>query len=422
MADRRGGKRRKTPKARAATLTIDRLGGSGDGLANDIAVPFTLPGEVVRAQVAGRKAAVTAIEAPSAVRASPVCGHFGLPGDGCGGCKLQHLGHDAYGAFKRDRLLGALARSGMALPPLAVHGSPERSRRRAKFSYERRGERVVCGFRALGSDRLVVLTECHILTPELFELAKASCAIIAALPVARSAKAMITMTATGADLAVIGVDEAEMSLAQREAATRLAQELDVARLSVGGVTVVERRVPQLVLGGVTVELPAGAFLQATREGEAALVRLVSEGVGEAASVADLFCGIGTFALPLSERSRVLAVEGDETATNALACAAVGAKRPVMAKRRDLFAQPLAGPELAGIDAVVLDPPRAGAVAQCQALAASDVARVVYVSCNPDALARDLRVLSGCYDLTGLAMVDQFVWSPHIEAVAVLERR
>lgn len=428
MAKGRGARGRGKPPRRRGlkpverTLTIDRLGGAGDGLAGDVAVPFTLPGETVRARVAGRKGSVVALEAASPARAEPPCRHFGLPGDGCGGCKLQHLASGDYAAFKRDRLAGAVSRAGLAVPEIAVHASPPRSRRRATFSYERRGSAVAFGFRALGSDRLVALSECHVVTEELFALGRALCPLIGALPFARSAQALVTMTDTGADVAISGVDEAAMGLDAREVCARLTDELDLARLSVDGVTLAERRVPSLALGGVSVALPAGAFLQATREGEAALVRLVAEGVGEAGAVADLFCGVGTFALPLSRWARVLAVEGEAAAVAALDGAAKGAGRSVETVRRDLFQRPLQGSELAGLDAVVLDPPRAGAAAQCAALAAALVRRVVYVSCDPGALSRDLRTLAPCYDLTRLALVDQFVWSPHIEAVAVMERR
>ena len=385
-------------------------------------MPFALPGESVTAQVAGAKGRLVAIDAPSPARVGPPCRHFGLPGDGCGGCKLQHMAPADYAAFKRDRLAIAARRAGLVVPRIAVHASPPRSRRRAKLLYRRRGSTVAWGFRALGSHDLVALSECHVLTPRLFALANALRPLIAALPFAREAEARVTMTDTGADVAVTGVDETAMSLEARETAARLARELDLARLSVGGVTLIEARVPALSLGGVLAELPSGGFCQATREGQAALTDLVTVGAGDAARVADLFCGVGTFALPLSARADVLAVEGDADATAALDRAAKAAGRPVAARRRDLFARPLAGDELAGLGAVVLDPPRAGASAQCEALAAGSVPRVVYVSCNPGALSRDLRALASRYDLTALALVDQFAWSPHIEAVAVLERR
>ena len=422
MARRGPPRRRKAPKAARTDLVIERLGAAGDGLAGEVAVPFALPGERVRAEVSGRKARLTEILAPSGARAAPPCRHFGLPGDGCGGCKLQHLDTEAYRAFKRDRLAAAVARAGFSVPEIAVHASPPRSRRRAKLAFERRRGGVAAGFRALGTDRLVALEECRVLTPPLFDLARALPALVGVLPFERAAEALVTMTDTGADVAVTGVDEAALPLPAREAAARIAGELDLARLSVGGVPLAERRTPALDLGGATVALPPAAFLQATREGEAALVRLVTEGLGGAAAVADLFCGVGTFALPVSRGARVLAAESDEASVTALSQAAKPAGRPVRAERRDLFARPLVPSELEGFGAVVLDPPRAGALAQCEALVASAVPRVVYVSCNPDALARDLRALVPRYDLTRLALVDQFVWSPHIEAVAVLERK
>ncbi|WP_051881626.1 class I SAM-dependent RNA methyltransferase [Parvularcula oceani] len=418
----RRGRRTKAP-ATLRTLDIDRLGRSGDGLSGDIAVPFTLPGETVTAKVAARKGRVERIEAASPLRAAPPCRHFGLPGDGCGGCRMQHLRPDDYAQWKRDRLTSALGRVLGEVPTPAAYASPPRSRRRAKLAFFRTRSGVQVGFRRLGDERVVAIEECHVLTPELFELAHALRPLIGVLPESRGVvEAMVTMTAAGPDVDVTSADEPALPLPAREALSRMAEALDLARLSLGGVALVERRTPAIGLGGLEVALPAGAFLQATREGEAQLQGLVLDGAGEAERVADLFCGVGTFALPLSQRARVYAAEGDRQAVDALKAAARRGGRKVEAEARDLFTRPLLGKELDAFDAVVLDPPRAGAAEQCEALARSAVPRIVYVSCNPDALARDARTLSGCYNLTRLSLVDQFLWSPHIEAVAIFERR
>ena len=415
-------RRRPRTKADARTLRIDRLGAGGDGLAGDIAVPFALPGETVAARVTGRKATLTRIEQPSARRAAPPCRHFGRPGDGCGGCKLQHLTEADYRSFKLARLADAFAKARVPIPAIEATWCVPATRRRAKLAYVDGGTGLVPGFRALNSDAIVPLAECHVLHPDLFALARALGPLIGLLPARRPVDVLVTLTDTGADVAVPGADEGALDLGRRTAAARLAAELDLARLSVGGVPLAERRAPSLTLGGVPVALPPGAFLQASEAGQGALTAAVLGAVGEAARVADLYCGVGTFALPLSARATVRAAEGDEAALGALTRAARGAGRPVTTERRDLQARPLLGPELRGLDAVILDPPRAGAGPQAAALAATPVPRVAYVSCDPGTLARDARTLAAAYDLTRLALVDQFVWSPHIEAVATFERR
>ena len=412
----------KPSKAAHRTLTIDRLGGAGDGLAGEIAIPFTLPGETIEAKVSGRKGTLAAITAQSPARAVPPCVHFGRPGDGCGGCKLQHLAQDDYRAWKTARLTDALARAGVeAPPPRAVWCAPA-TRRRAKLAFVPHGEGLAAGFRALGSDQVIPLAECHVLDPALFALGQALAPLIGLLPARRPVDVLVTLTDTGADVDVPGADEAALDMDARVLAARLTDSLDLARLSLGGVPLAERRAPSLALGGVPVALPPGAFLQASEAGQAALTQIVLDATKGAGTVADLFCGIGTFALPLSKQARVVAAESDERAVHALSRAAKRAGRPVEAERRDLFTRPLMRDELARLDAVVLDPPRAGARAQAEALARDPVPRVTYVSCDPGTLARDARVLSAAYDLTSLSLVDQFVWSPHIEAVAVFTRR
>ena len=404
------------------TLTIDRLGNAGDGLAGDIAVPFALPGETVEAAVQGQKGELTAITEPSAGRAAPPCRHFGRPGDACGGCKLQHLAPDDYRAWKTARLTSALARASVAAPPPQAVWCAPATRRRAKLAYVPDGEGLAPGFHALGSRRVVPLAECHVLHPDLFALARALGPLVGVLPARRPVDVLLTLTDTGADVDVPGADEAAMGMAARVLAARLAGELDLARLSVGGVPLAERRTPSLTLGGVPVALPPGAFRQASAAGQAALTEIVLDATRGASAVADLFCGVGTFALPLSERATVTAVESDEAALAALSRAAKRAGRPLAAERRDLFTRPLLGPELSCLDAVVLDPPRAGARAQAEALVRDPVSLIAYVSCDPGTLARDAHLLSAAYDLTALSLVDQFVWSPHIEAVAVFTRR
>lgn len=351
---------------------------------------------------------------------APACGHYPL----CGGCQMQHLDEAAYGAFVLDRLARVLP-GGLPddVRPIAL--SPPRSRRRASLKALKRGGRISLGFHSEGTHALVDIQDCPLLSPELMALLPPLKLLLKArLRDGQGAGVALTLCDAGVDVLLANVS-AE-GLAAIEALTDFAQAQDLARMSVegpGGIdTLVERRPPVLTMGGVAVALPVAPFLQATGEGEAALVAAVLEAVGDAASVADLFCGLGTFALPLSARARVLAADAAGPAIMALGAAARRAGRRIDVQHRDLFRRPLTGKELAGLDAVVFDPPRAGAEAQARALAASDVPVVVAVSCNPNTFGRDAKILmEGGYRLTTLWPVAQFRWSSHIELVARFER-
>ena len=414
-------------------MTIERLGNGGDGLAPGedgrlIYVPGALPGERVTVSVEGRRGEGWAgrlvdILVPSPDRVRPSCPHFGV----CGGCALQHLAPDAYRAWKRGRLAEALRRAGFAdaaLSPLisTAHGT----RRRAEFALCP----PVAGFHARASSAVVDVPGCLVLAPALLALADRlrGLALGSLQP---QAEAQVNLTDTGPDL-VLRVRR-EPQQAEREALARFAEAADLARLSLdlgdGPVPLVVRRPPRLTLGGVEVEPPPGAFLQATAEGEGAIVAAVLEGLAdlpEGARVADLYAGIGTITLPLAARFRVLAVEGDGAAVTALAAAVrrAGLASRISVERRDLSLRPLAGADLPRLDAVVLDPPREGAKVQAQALAGapSSLRRLVYVSCNPAALARDARSLaSGGWRAVRAVPIDQFLWAPHLESVVVFER-
>ena len=243
------------------------------------------------------------------------------------------------------------------------------------------------------------------------------------LPIeSREADLTLTPTDRGIDLDLSGIDEASLSLEARQGLADFAAAHDLARLSVDLVPMAQARTPALNLGGVTVPLPTATFLQATFSGQDALIEQVLKGAGEAARVADLFCGIGTFALPLSPSASVLAVDSDGPALMGLTGAVRQAGRQVETEKRDLFDRPLTADELEGFDAVVIDPPRAGAAAQARELARSNVPVVVSVSCNPDTFARDAAELAAAYDLISLAVVDQFIWSLHIEVVGTFRHR
>ena len=351
---------------------------------------------------------------------APACGHYPV----CGGCQMQHVDEAAYGAFVLDRLARVLP-GGLPddVRPIAL--SPPRSRRRASLKALKRGGKLILGFHSEGTHALVDIADCPLLAPELMALLPPLKLLLKArLRDGQGAGVALTLCDSGVDLLLANVSA--YGLAAIEALTDFAQAQDLARLSVegpGGIdTLVERRPPVLTMGGVAVALPVAPFLQATREGEAALVAAVLEAVGDAASVADLFCGLGTFALPLSARARVLAADAAGPAIMALGVAARRAGRRIDVQHRDLFRRPLAGKELAGLDTVVFDPPRAGAEAQARALAASDVPVVVAVSCNPNTFGRDAKILiEGGYRLTTLWPVAQFRWSSHVELVARFER-
>jgi 23S rRNA (uracil1939-C5)-methyltransferase len=404
-------------------VRIERLGAQGDGVAQGpdgpLFVPFTLPGEIVRlaAGPASSRAEPLAIMEPSPDRVAPVCRHFGT----CGGCALQHMQRDAYLAWKRELVTAALASRGLEAPVDKVRAVPLSSRRRAGLTLGRTAQGIAFGYRAARSHTIVDIAACPVLTPRIVaSLAKLKSAL-APFVGKREARVTITESDQGLDVAIEGM-RASPLLLSRIAGD--AASLGLARLTVGGETAALFAEPTVRLSGATVKLPPGAFLQASREAEAMLVEAVGERVGDAKRVADLFAGIGTFSFALAKSAAVDAYEQDDASVAALgqAARATPKLKPVRALVRDLFRAPLSVKELAGYDAVVLDPPRAGAKSQSEALALSSVPSVVMVSCNPGTCARDLRILvDGGYRITRVTPVDQFLFSPHIELVAVLER-
>lgn len=400
--------------------TITRLAARGDGITADGRyVPLAAVGDTVDFAVQPPQIL------PGPNHAAPACAHY----PACGGCQLQHLSDDAYTGFVLDRLLRVLPAGLPAIVhPVAL--SPPRSRRRASLKALKRGGKLSLGFHSEGTHALVDVADCPLLAPELMAvLGPLRRLLKARVRDGQGAGVAMTLTDDGVDLMLANVS-AE-GLAAIEALTDFANANDLARLSVegpGGIeTLVERRQPTLLMGGVAVPLPVAPFLQATREGEAALVAAVLAAVGDTARdsghVADLFCGLGTFALPLSQRASVLAVDAAGPAVMALGAAARRAGRRVDVQHRDLFRRPLVDKDLAGLSAVVFDPPRAGAEAQARALAASNVPIVVAVSCNPNTFGRDAKILvEGGYTLTTLWPVAQFRWSSHVELVARFERQ
>jgi len=421
-------------------LAIEALGARGDGIASfegeRVIVPLAVPGDRVKARLSRDKEGrlmgrIRAVLAPGPARAAPPCRHFGdHPQGGCGGCTLQHLAPEAYRDWKLKQLAAALERHEIptdTIEPIAI--SPPASRRRADLTASRKKEGVLLGFNARGSHRVVDLTECPVLRPSLAALFQPLRELLAPLmKPGESAEARLAATDSGADLLL--VTAIEMGLGARERIAAFAAQHDVARVARahpkhgGAETLLERRPVRMVIGGAPVPLPPGAFLQATAEGEAALRDFVVEAAAGARRVADLYAGIGTFTFPLAAvAAKVHAVERDRAVVAAIEAGARAAMRAnVTAEARDLDKRPLDAGALGAFDAVVFDPPRAGAAAQAAALADSNVARVVAVSCNPGTFARDARTLhDGGFRLARLKPVDQFLWSAHLELAALFLR-
>ena len=411
----------------SGTVTIARLGAQGDGIAmmpdGELFVPFALPGERVNvATSSGKKADLVAVLEGSPLRVEPACRHFGT----CGGCAMQHLEADAYAAWKRERLVEALRARGIEVEVDAIVSCQPHSRRRASFTARKVEGGMTLGFNAALSHRIVDIEECPVLLPQL----------VVSLPMLRDLASLVaagekgpfriavTSTASGLDVAVAGGGKLEGRA--RQNAVEFSLRVGLSRLSIDGEIVLEPKKPVVMVGEVAVSPPPGGFLQAVEAAESTMAELVGEHLRKAKRVADLFAGVGAFALRLARNSEVHAVEGDAAALASLDRGyrfASGLKR-ITNEKRDLYIRPLTSKELdASFDGLVFDPPRAGAEEQSRQIARSQVRRVAAVSCNPVTLARDLSILiAGGYEVRRIVPVDQFLWSPHLEAVALLEKR
>jgi 23S rRNA (uracil1939-C5)-methyltransferase len=408
-------------------LAIARLGALGDGIcdtpAGPLYVPYTLPGETVAVeQWPGRadRRHLIEVEIASAERIAPICPHFGV----CGGCALQHWDMARYREWKRGLVIEALARVGLDAPVDDLIDAHGEGRRRAVF-HARRGPRdlIEVGYAARKSHHVVAIDHCPILAPSLGGAIAAAWAIAEQIADARK-PLDIQVTAAEAGLDVDLRGSGPLSAVHVAGLAEVARRHRLARLTRHGEIVVQRAPPGVRIGRVQVELPPGAFLQATIAGETALAQLVETHCADAATVADLFCGVGPFALRLAERVHVRAVDNDAPAVAALRRAAEKTQglKPIESHVRDLFRRPLDPDELKPFDAVVFDPPRQGAEPQAHALAASAAPTIVAVSCNPATLARDARILvDGGYRLVRVTPVDQFLYSTHIEVVARFQR-
>ena len=404
-------------------FVIDRLGHHGDGIAlgpdGPVFVSQMLPGEEVTGDLAGDRLTNTRIVTPSDQRVRPPCVHAKT----CGGCLLQHASDGFVAGWKVDIVKSALAGQGLQADFLPIVTSPPRSRRRATLSARRTKSGALIGFHARGSDTLVAVPECQLLHPDVMA---GFAALEALVKIGGSRAGEVSFTVTrslgGLDVSAIGGKPIESGLAMELA--RVVEAFGLARLTWNGETVALRTMPMQRFGRALVAPPPGAFLQATAEGEAALLAAVTAAVGPARRIADLFAGVGTFALPLAERAEVHAVEGEAAMVVAMekGWRQTDGMRRLTVEARDLYRRPLEADELTGFDAVVIDPPRAGAEAQVATLAKSAVPVIASVSCNPVTFARDAKVLvQAGYVLTSIQIVDQFRWSSHVELVGRFQR-
>ncbi|WP_065753765.1 class I SAM-dependent RNA methyltransferase [Bradyrhizobium paxllaeri] len=409
-------------------LVIDHVGHHGDGVAisggGTIYVPYALGGETVEVgRVPGHhpdRRRLLKVETTSPERVAPFCPHFGV----CGGCAIQHWDAAPYRAWKRELVVTTLSQAGIdceVAPLVDAHGA---GRRRITL-HARMGTHDVLkvGYAAAGSHDIVPIDRCPILDPQLGGAIEAAWAIAEPLiAMGKPLDIQITATNSGLDVDVRG--SGQVSSAMIALLSRIAGQHRLARLTRHGELVLMRTPPVVSMGSAQVVLPPGSFLQATVAGEAALAELVSEHCKRAKHIADLFCGVGPFALRLAAKSRVTALDSDAGAVAALQKAATSTSglKPVKAEARDLFRRPLMPQELRDYDTVVFDPPRQGAQAQARQLAASKVPTVVAVSCNVTTFARDAKILiDGGYRIEGVTPVDQFRHTPHVELVARFRR-
>lgn len=407
------------------TLDITGVGASGDGLADGVFVPFTLPGERVVADVLESRGELKSVLDASVERVEPPCPHFGI----CGGCTSQHWAHAPYLAWKVEQIRVTLERERIETAFAPAFAAAPGSRRRLAL-HARRGEKggVRLGYKERRSWSLVDVAVCPISDPRLVAAFPALRKVAASfLDHPKSAPTLhVTLTETGLDVDVTGVDKKSggLSADARMRAAEAASAADLARLTLDGDMVYGARQPTVRLGRATVDLPAGGFLQAVAAAEDAVAAVAVEAVSGAAKVVDLFSGSGAFSFRLAEVTAVHAVDGSDPAIRALTRATGTARglKPVTAEARDLFRRPLGQSDLRRYDGAVFDPPRAGALAQAAELAASKLPVVVGVSCNPVTFARDARLLiDGGFRLERVTPVDQFLWSPHIELVGVFRR-
>lgn len=407
----------------ADVVEITGLGRAGDGIAESatdrLYVPLTLPGETVEVERHGNHGRATTIISASPDRVTPICSHFGS----CGGCALQHMAQPAYLSWKRQVVADCFKQRGIPADVEPVVPIARHSRRRATFSAIRTARGMVLGFHQRATNRIVAIEECPVLAPAITDKLGWLADLAEIVHKRGKPTRLVVLSASnGLDIAV----EAGMPIkrATLERLGMLAGDTDVARLTVDGAEIFLNRRPELRIGDTSLFPVPGGFVQAAAEAEATLAAATLDHIGSVAPIADLFCGIGTFAVRIAKDAPVTAIDGSTDLVDAAMQAANAAPglKPLTVRKRDLFQNPLSPVELKSFGGVVFDPPAAGAKAQAEALAASPVPKVVAVSCNPATLARDARILiDGGYRLMRVLPVDQFLFSPEIEVVATFER-
>ena len=428
---------------RLREVTISRLGHDGDGIAEPVAgsdidglcfIPYTLPGERVLARISGERGQVAEIITPSRDRVMAVCPHFGT----CGGCAMQHVAMDAYVNWKTGLISRALSQHGLTTPLEPMTVAPLYSRRRAILGAKRGPHGVILGFHEPRGHRLVDIAECPILSPEIVtrlpalrELLRPLLPRFAGSTGSAKGDGGLRIVATAADNGVDVVIEGagrSVGAAEREAIADISRSARLLRVSLDRDPIYAAAEPIIRFGSVDVVPPPGVFLQAVPDVERAMAERIVAAVrktkGSRKKVADLFSGLGTFTFPIAAEAEVLAADSDKRALLALEQAhrrAQGVK-PVTTLARDLHREPMSAKELDGFSVVVFDPPRAGASEQAERIARSKASAVVAVSCAPGSLARDLAILTaGGFKIESIAPFDQFLFSPHVEAIAILRR-
>lgn len=407
-----------------AEVTIEKLGRKGDGISqengSDVFVPFTLAGETVTVTGTGARRSIETITQASPDRVDPVCEHF----THCGGCQLQHMKHDAYLDWKTDLAMEPLKKAGISVESATMLSFDIASRRKVVFNLAHDQDGTKVGFTERASNTVIPIKECAIIVPEIFDRLPELQDIANSIPTKKTGTRMSVLAGNnGLDVSVDGA--ANLSNDQRQVLIRKTIANAIARLCIDEEILIETKKPHLLVNDIPVLPPPGGFVQASKQAENAMVELVTTHLKSCKNVADLYCGMGTFALPLSRRSTVWAVEENKSALDALdqAWRGTGGKlKQVKTEARNLERRPVTFSELKKFDGLVFDPPRAGAELQAKQIAKSKVKKIAAVSCNPVTLARDLEILiAGGFKVQKIIPIDQFKYTPHVEMVVTLER-
>ncbi|MGB7286733.1 MAG: class I SAM-dependent RNA methyltransferase [Salaquimonas sp.] len=407
------------------TITITYLGHQGDGVGESngkpVFVPFSLTGETLEVSDGKAKRAIIKITKPSPTRIEPFCQWFGT----CGGCQLQHMQQDAYLAWKTSLLIEAFSREGIDLSPEEIRHYPRASRRRAVLTAKKVNDGYELGFSERSSHNTLDIGNCPVLVDELNAALGDIKLLLNALSLQKGdVRINLLKCENGLDLCLTHggkmTDKAIRDLITVPAARCFI------RISINSEVAFESKRPILKVGTTSVCPPPDAFVQANSEAETDMAQLVGDHLSKCKRVADLFCGFGTFALRLAENSLVYAAESNEPALKALDRAwreTGGRLKTITQEKRDLFRRPMNAKDLKHFDGAVFDPPRAGAEAQARELAKSKLKKIAAVSCNPQTLARDVKILvNGGFKIISATPLDQFAFTPHLETVVLLERK